>query len=230
MIRTLKATVCALALVPAMGGAAIADDEPTRHIMIVIENGGVVPGDQREDALRLIYGVLEEATELRRRRATKGTQVSIILSSNPSAVTWAGTVGQLYDQSGEVIKALAFRDTCSDLELAYEQVRLSSQITRPDRLEIVHIGPFIHAGFPCTGESAVITLPQAVPQNIALAHMAERAEALRFVGVHADQDEPLLAYFESTGILDRVEAGELEFDLLDAARARSRMGHVLGDR
>ena len=228
MIRTLKATVCALAL--AMGGAAQAEDEPTRHIMIVIENGGVVPDDQREDALRLIYGVLEEATELKKKKATRDTQVSIILSTNPSAVTWTGTVGQLYEQAQLVISLLAFRDTCSDLVLAYDQVRLSAQITRPDHLEIVHIGPFIHAGFPCTGESAVITLPQAVPQTIALAHMAERAEAIRFVGVQADQDEPLLAYLEATGILDRVEAGELEFDLLDAARARSRMGHVLGDR
>ncbi|MEM8563212.1 MAG: hypothetical protein AAGF57_13295 [Pseudomonadota bacterium] len=230
MIKHVKMSICALALALSVSGHAHAQDDPSRHIMIVIENGGVVPQAQREEALRLTFALLGEVTELRKRRATRETQVSIILTANPSAVAWTGDVSQLYAQSGLVIEMVAFRDTCSDLELAYDEVRLSAQIDRPDHLEIIHVGPFIHAGFPCTGENARITLPQAVPQNLALAHMAQRSDAIRFIGVHADQDEPLLAYLEATGVLDRVEAGALSFDLLDAARARSRAGHLLGDR
>lgn len=230
MKNLIKTTVCALAMVAGLSGAAWADDDPSRHIMMIIENGGVVASEDREDMFQLIYGVLDEATQLRRRRATNDTQVSIILSANPSAVAWTGTVRQLYAQSQEVIGLLTFRDTCSDLELAYEQVRLSAQVSRPDVLEVVHIGPFIHAGFPCTGEDARITLPQAVPQTIALSVIAQQSDAIRFIGVHADQDEPLLRYLEATGVMDRIENGELNFDLLDAARARSRMGHILEDR
>ncbi len=201
-----------------------ADESPT--FFIVIENGGVItdPEGQMTTARQL----LGELTELRRRRATKDSTVHIITSANPTEITWSGTPEQLFEQGAHVLEAIQFRPTCSDLSLAWQEVRNNVRITRPDDLRLVQIGPFIHAGYPCDEGDGLITLPQAVPVEVQLGSLAAEASFLRLLNVHADQDEMVLEHLEAAGALERVSAGALDFDLMDRARTTSNLGRLLG--
>ncbi|PRY94794.1 hypothetical protein BCF33_0394 [Hasllibacter halocynthiae] len=200
------------------------DEGPT--FFIVIENGGVVtdPEGQMVTARHL----LGELTELRRRRATRDSTIHIITSANPTEITWSGTPEQLSQQGAHVLEAIQFRPTCSDLNLAWQEVRNNVRITRPDDLRLVQIGPFIHAGYPCDEGDGLITLPQAVPADVQLGSLAVEASFLRLLNVHADQDEMVLEHLESAGALEHARAGALDFDLMDAARTRSNLGSILG--
>ncbi|AJE47967.1 hypothetical protein [Celeribacter indicus] len=202
------------------------DDAMAPTFFVVIENGGVVtdPESQMEAA----RSTLGELTDLRRRRATKHSTIHIITSANPTEITWSGTPEQLYAQGAEVIEAIQVRPTCSDLTLAWQEVRNNVRISRPDDLRLIGIGPFIHAGYPCDDGDGLITLPQAVPVEVQLGSLAMDASFLRLLNVHADQDEMALEHLESAGALDRVTSGALDFDLMDNARTRSNLGNILG--
>jgi hypothetical protein len=157
------------------------DEGPT--FFIVIENGRVITDPEEQmDAARQMLG---ELTELRRRRATKDSTIHIITSANPTEITWSGTPEQLFEQGASVLEAIQFRPTCSDLSLAWQEVRNNVRITRPDDLRLVQIGPFIHAGYPCDEGDGLITLPQAVPGDVQLGNLALEASFLRLLNVHA---------------------------------------------
>ncbi len=216
----------ALALQSASPAQAWGETGEGPTFFVVFENGGVVTDpDGQMAAARL---TLSELTDLRRRRATKDSTIHIITSANPTEITWSGTPDQLYEQGASVMKALAIRPTCSDLALAWEQVRTTVRITRPDDLRLIGIGPFIHAGYPCDEGDGLITLPQAVPPAVHLGAMAMGASFLRLLNVHADQDEMVLEHLEGAGAIARVTAGELDFDLMDKARTISNLGSILG--
>ncbi len=170
--RFLTSTILAgaLALQSAAPAQAWGETDEGPTFFVVIENGGVVTDPEGQtDAARL---TLSELTDLRRRRATKDSTIHIITSSNPTEITWSGTPNQLYEQGAAVMEALAIRPTCSDLALAWEQVRTTVRITRPSDLRLLHIGPFIHAGYPCDEGDGLITLPQSVPAEVQLGAMA----------------------------------------------------------
>lgn len=199
-------------------------ESPT--FFVVIENGGVVTDSEGQiEAARL---TLRELTELRRRRASKHATINIITSANPTEITWSGTPEQLFEQGASVMDALTIRQTCSDLTLAWQEVRNNVRITRPSDLRLIGIGPFIHAGYPCDEGDGLITLPQAVPPEVQLGSLAKDASFLRLLNVHADQDEMVLEHLESAGVMERAKSGELDFDLMDGARTRSNLGNILG--
>jgi muramidase (phage lysozyme) len=50
------------------------------------------------------------------------------------------------------------------------------------------------------------------------------------LNVHADQDAVYLNYLQKAGILQRAKKGEIEFDLMDAARTRAANGKILEGR
>ncbi|MEM1363321.1 MAG: hypothetical protein AAGF94_16670 [Pseudomonadota bacterium] len=197
-------------------------------VFVLIENGGTVQA--RDEMSENINFLLGELTQLRRRRATRDTQVHIVLSADPTQVAWSGTPEQLFLQGHEVLDVIAFRDTCSDLVLAWDQIEITARITMPSAIELIQVGPMIHAGFPCDGDDTVIKLPQPVPTDLALADMANEARRLLFIGVHADQDEVYLDHLRDTGALARARSGEVVFDLLDMARARAVRGAFLEDK
>lgn len=205
-----------------------AQDVERPALFLVVENGGVVT--DRAAASEAINFTLGELAQLRRRREGRGTAIHIILSANPTEVTWSGTPQQLYEQGQQVLDAITFRDTCSDLVLAWDQVALTARITRPSTLSLIGIGPMIHAGFPCDQAETTISLPQPVPDGLKLAELTAEAGFLRLMNVHADQDEAYLDYLEGAGAVARAIAGELDFDLLDKARTRARLGRILGGR
>lgn len=203
-----------------------AGNESSPTFFVVFENGGVVTDPEAQaEAIRLTLG---ELSELRRRRVTRDSNIHIITSANPTEITWSGTPEQLYEQGASVLEALTIIPTCSDLTLAWDQVRTTVRITRPDDLRLIGIGPFIHAGYPCDEGDGLITLPQAVPTEVQLGSLALEASFTRLLNVHADQDEMVLEHLETAGALARADAGELDFDLMDRARTRSNLGKILG--
>ncbi|WP_172332131.1 hypothetical protein [Mangrovicoccus sp. HB161399] len=227
-VRTLASLALAglLTLQSAPQANAWGDDEKGPTFFVVFENGGVVTDpDSQMEAARL---TLSELTELRRRRATKHATIHIITSANPTEITWSGTPEQLYEQGASVMDALTIRPTCSDLTLAWQEVRNNVRITRPGDLRLIGIGPFINAGYPCDEGDGLITLPQAVPAEVQLGSLSIDASFLRLLNVHADQDEMVLEHLEGAGAMARVSSGELDFDLMDGARTRSNLGHILG--
>ena len=197
-------------------------------VFFVIENGGTV--QNREEMIKNINYLFGEATKWRRKRDTKGTIINVILTTNPTEVTWSGTPEQLYLQGHEVMELIQFKPTCSDLRLAWKEVEQATRSAMPVSLQLIGVGPMIHAGFPCDEGETTIHLPQAVPDGLALGDLAMQADRLLLVGVHADQDEVYLDYLEHTGVLARVRAGKMRFDLLDNARARASRGSMLEDR
>ncbi|SPJ22789.1 hypothetical protein [Palleronia abyssalis] len=223
MKSTILAGALALQSTPAVH-AGSDDESPT--FFIVVENGGVVTDPEAQaEAIRLTLG---ELTELRRRRATRDSNIHIITSANPTEITWSGTPEQLYQQGASVLEALAIIPTCSDLDLAWDQVRTTVRITRPDDLRLIGIGPFIHAGYPCDEGDGLITLPQDVPAEVQLGNLALEASFTRLLNLHADQEEMVLDHLEAAGALARANAGELDLDLMDRARTRSNLGNILG--
>lgn len=197
-----------------------------KAILLVIENGATVLN--QEAALETIRSVLSELTGLNKKKATRDTAIHIITTANPTQTTWSGTPDQLAAYGHAIWEDIAFRQTCSDLLLAWNQALLSVRITRPEELKVISIGPAIHAGFPCDQGEVTITLPQAVPQGFALADIAAQASFLRLLNVHGDQLGSVLDHLESAGVLTASEESEaLDFDLLDAARTRSQLGRVL---
>lgn len=228
MKRFISSTLLAacIALSPITG--VNAKDEKQTAIFVLIENGGTITDkDAQSEAISFMLG---ELADLRKRRATRDTQIHLVLSAMPTEVSWSGTPQQLYDQGARVLELVALRETCSDLVLAWEQIALTARITRPDDLRLIAIGPAIHAGFPCDDEGALITLPQPAPVELRLGEMAGKASYLRMLNVHADQDQMIFDHLEAAGVLARVDAGELDFDLMGAARTRAVQGRVLGGR
>lgn len=211
----------ALAILPATAKAE-------KAVYLMIENGGVV--SDVEDAMVTVRAVLAELVELRRRRDTRESIITIVQTASPTEVTWSGTPAQLADQAQEVLNLIAFRNTCSDLVRAYAQVDLSARISRPDDIILINVGPFIHAGFPCGEAEALITLPQAVPAEVMLGELGNRASMIRLLNVHPDQDEMIVNDLEASGVMERARGGMTDLDLLDPAQTRARIGSFLEER
>jgi hypothetical protein len=227
MTSTIFTTTAAAALLVLAGSVApaVASDAPPA-IFVVIENGGVV--QDPEAAATAISYTLGELTQLRRRRATRDTQIHLIQTARPTEIAWSGTPAQLEEQGHDVLALVTeFRATCSDLTLAYDQVAVTLRITRPPEVALINIGPFINAPFPCDQGDGLITLPQAVAPEVQLGALALEASQLKLINVHPDQDEVLLDHLEAAGVMTRVQAGDLDFDLLDPARTRGALGSIL---
>ena len=98
----------------------------------------------------------------------------------------------------------------------------------PDEYQLIAIGPMIHAGFPCDEGDTTISLPQDVPTDLMLGELASAASVVRLLNVHADQDEVYLDYLRDVGLVERARNGEVDFDLMDAARTRAAHGNIMG--
>lgn len=222
-MRALLATT-ALALACGLAPVGTQATEEPEHlaIILVVENGGTVQHSEsvREAASHL----LAEITQLRRHRATRDAEITLILSAAPTQVSWSGTPEQLLMDAEGVLALVEVRPTCSDIVRAWQQAETVLRVTMPDEVRLYSIGPAIQAGFPCDGQT--ISLPQAVPPEMALARLAEQASVLRLLEVHPDQDEMLLAYLEANGLLERARTGQMQLDILDEARTRARLGNL----
>lgn len=111
-------------------------------VYLVIENGGTV--SDREAAMVTIRATLAELVELRRRRDTRHAVIRIVLTANPTEITWTGTPDDLQEKGLKVLNLISFKNTCSDLVRAWSQVDLAARISRPDdMLLIISMGGMI---------------------------------------------------------------------------------------
>ena len=210
---------------PPTGGT----EQNNASIFVLIENGGTVTTDEQNDALNTSLHLLQQLTKLARRRATRDTQVYILLSALPNRIAWSGTTRQLLEQADYIKSLITFESSFSDLVVAFEKIRTTIDLTQPDKVRLYWIGPCINVPFQTKNNSGPIEVmvPQEVPADLALADFADRLSVLKIMRVHPDQDQMLQAYLSSIGILKRAYSRDLDFALLGVAQTRSRLKNLL---
>lgn len=205
-----------------------APNQKTESIFVLIENGGTIMEDDQGEALNTALHLFQQLTTLGRRRATKDSQIHIVLSALPNRIAWSGTPDQLMAQAQDVTNLITFTPSFSDLVMAFEQIETTVNLTQPDAIRLYWIGTTIHVPFQSSnGEQITVEVPQEVPSTLALARLSSRLSALKIMRVHPDQDQILQAYLASLGILERAKAGELDFSLLGEAQTKSRLKTLL---
>ena len=228
MKNLIKKTVAAIALAASLFGtapSALGDEEPTRTVFLVLENGGTATdAEGLQETLRQTLG---ELSKIFRRRAARETEIVIISTADPTTAFWSGPVKDLKGHARLILEAAAVRNTCSDLLMAYDEVDTLRQIIAPDEHWIIHVGGLIHAGFPCHEDEAAITVPQPAPPGLKLGQLAADAALVRLLHVHPDQDPVYLGVMKSAGVVEKGHSGTLDFDLRDVERTRSAYGKLL---
>ena len=196
-------------------------------IFVLIENGGTILSEEQEDALNVSLHLLQQLTKLGRRKASQNTQIHILLSALPNRISWSGTPRQLLEQAEHVKNLITFRQTFSDLVMAFEQIETTINLTQPDSVQLYWIGSAINVPFQDDKSLIEVKVPQEVPANLALGNFASRLKTLKIMRVHPDQDKMLQAYLSSIGILKRAKSGDLDFALLGNAQTSSRIKNLL---
>jgi hypothetical protein len=226
-MKLLTTFVFVFALVACGEQSAPTPPNKTEAIFVLIENGGTVMEEDQSEALNTALHLFQQLTTLGRRKATKDTQIHIVLSALPNRIAWSGTPDQLMAQAEDVKNLITFKPSFSDLVMAFEQIETTVNLTQPDSLRIYWIGTTIHVPFQDSTGAIEVVVPQDVPNNLALPRLASRLSALKIMRVHPDQDQILQAYLASLGILERARKGELDFSLLGEAQTKSRLKTLL---
>ncbi len=195
-------------------------------IYTLIENGGTVPEEEQEEALQTVYSLLQQLISLERRKSTKNTQINIILTSQPNRIAWSGSPKKLREEAELVKKLVAFKPTFSDLVMAFKQIETTINLSNSSKISLYWIGPVIHVPFQRTDDEVKVTVPQPVPKELALPYFSEKLSVLKIYGVHPDQDEIVLEYMRSIGVIQR-NKDSLDFTLLGAAQTRGRINDLL---
>lgn len=210
-------------------GEQASTDEKQKHqsIFVLFENGGTVPENEQEEALNTVLHLFQNLTDLRRRKATRDTQIQIILSARPNRIAWSGTPEQLSAQVEEIKSLLTFKPSFSDLVMAFQEIETTIKLTQPDDVRLYWIGPTIHVPFQKTDTEIKVEVPQPVPASLALPSFADKLIVLKILRCHPDQDQILQSYLASHGLLKRSKNGTLDFALLGAAQTKSNLKDLL---
>lgn len=229
MKRIIALILCAFLFACNDRPVTVTTHQTNEAIFLLIENGGTVAREEQDDALNTSLHLLQQLTKLSKRRATRDTQVHILLSARPNRIAWSGTSRQLLEQADYIKSLITFEPSFSDLVVAFEQIKTTIDLTQPDKVRLYWIGPTIHVPFQANdGNSAIeVKVPQEVPANLALGSFTDRLTTLKIMRVHPDQDQMLQAYLSSIGILKRAYSGDLDFALLGVAQTRSRLKNLL---
>ncbi|GJL65994.1 MAG: hypothetical protein NPIRA05_09650 [Nitrospirales bacterium] len=199
----------------------------TSSVYVLIENGGTVDEQDQPAALDAINHLMQQLSELERRRATRDTDIHIVLSTLPNRIAWSGKPEALL-QDVEVIQQLtAFKPTFSDLVMSMSQISTTIDLNPTDETTLIWLGPTVHVPFQETSEDIQVQVPQDIPPELALPNFADRLTALKVYGVHPDQDEKLQDYFRNIGVLSRASTGELDFRLLGPAQTKGNLSNLL---
>ncbi|MGH1404337.1 MAG: hypothetical protein ACRBDL_08835 [Alphaproteobacteria bacterium] len=228
-MRTLIIALLSVSLMACGGGEAPAPKAPkkTESIFVLVENGGTISEVDQPEALNTTINLFHQLTTLSRYRATRDTQIHIVLSAMPNRIAWSGTASQLSAQAADVKELLVFKNTFSDLVMAFEQIETTVKLNQPDTIRLYWIGSTIHVPFQSSEKPVEVEVPQEIPDNLALASIADKLNTLKFMRVHADQDQVLQAYLASLGILKRARQGDIDFALLGEAQTKSRLNSLL---
>ena len=227
-MKTLSILVLCVFLFSCSNPPSTGDTAPNNEsIFVLIENGGTIVPEEQDEARNVAFNLFQQITKLSRRRATRDTQVHILLSALPNRIAWSGTPMQLLEQAEHIKSLLIFHQTFNDLVMAFEEIQTTINLTQPDNIRLYWIGSTIHVPFQESKVTIEVHVPQDVPANLALANFADRLTALKIFRVHPDQDQKLQEYLESIGILKRAKSGDLDFALLGAAQTASKIKDLL---
>ncbi|MFI0416403.1 MAG: hypothetical protein ACH255_19940 [Candidatus Thiodiazotropha sp.] len=196
-------------------------------IFVLIENGGTVAENERDEAMETALQLLQQLTSLDRRKATRNAQVHIVLSASPNRIAWSGTPGQLLEQAQEVKKLIVYKPTFSDLVMAFEQIETTINLSQARVVRLYWIGSTVHVPFQIADSEIEVQVPQVVPHNLALRNFADRLSVFKIMRVHPDQDRVLQTYLISIDVMQRARSGALDFSLLGVAQTRSRLKTLL---
>ncbi|MEW8693318.1 MAG: hypothetical protein AB2535_19965 [Candidatus Thiodiazotropha endolucinida] len=196
-------------------------------IFVLIENGGTVAENERDEAMETALQLLQQLTSLDRRKATRKAQVHIVLSASPNRIAWSGTPGQLLEQAQEVKKLIVYKPTFSDLVMAFEQIETTINLSQARVVRLYWIGSTVHVPFQKADSEIEVQVPQIVPNNLALRNFADRLSVFKIMRVHPDQDRVLQTYLISIDVMQRARSGALDFSLLGVAQTRSRLKMLL---
>lgn len=226
-MKILTAIVFVFGLVACGEQSPPAQVHNTESIFVLVENGGTIREEDQGEALNTALNLFQQLTTLGRRRATKNTQIHIVLSALPNLIAWSGTPDQLLAQAEDVKNLITFQRSFSDLVMAFEQIETTVNLTQPDTIRLYWIGTTIHVPFQSSDKAIEVEVPQEVPNNLALSRLSARLSALKIMRVHPDQDQILQAYLASLGLLERARKGDLDFSLLGEAQTKSRLKTLL---
>ncbi|MGH1470839.1 MAG: hypothetical protein ACRBCS_06575 [Cellvibrionaceae bacterium] len=201
--------------------------QTSEDIFVLIENGGTINEENYEDALDTSLNLLQQLTTLGRRKATRNSQIHIVLSALPNRIAWSGSANQLMEQAGQVKDLIVFKKSFSDLVMAFDQIETTINLTQPDHVRLYWVGTTIHVPFQETDAQINVEVPQEVPTNLALSNFSNRLSALKIYRVHPDQDQIFQAYLGSLGLLAKAKKGDLDFTLMGDAQTKSHLGSLL---
>ncbi len=201
--------------------------QPVEDTYVLIENGGTINEEDYKSALNTSLNLLQQLTQLSRRKATRNSQIHIVLSALPNRIAWSGNAQQLMEQAAEVKDLIEFKKSFSDLVMAFNQINTTINLSGADRVRLYWIGTTINVPFQETNAQINVEVPQEVPANLALSKFADKLSVLKIYRVHPDQDEIFQAYLGSLGILGRAKRGEIDFTLMGDAQTKSHLGSML---
>lgn len=200
---------------------------PVQSVFVLFENGGTIAASDQDDALNTMLYLLQQLSEMDRRKATRNAQINIVLGALPNRIAWSGTPRQLMEQAGEIKSLLSFKQSFNDLVMAFDQIQTTINLTQPDDIRLYWIGSTVHVPFQYTGEPISVQVPQAIPDDLALSSFVDDLSVLKVYRVHEDQDQILLTYFAALGVLKASREGVLDFSLLGAAQTQSSLSDLL---
>lgn len=208
-----------VAIVMAALGAAGAQaaERPRIVIQAIVDNGGTVTEEGAQEVIKDFIGGLADL----RGRDFSEARIDLILTSHPTTV-WSGTPRDLMTQAHAVLELVQLNERCSDVARALRQANQNLRIAQADEAYLLIFSPLINAPFPCD-EGPGITLPQPVPEGIAIGQMiAERhLRALKIFGVHASQEAVWTDYLLAEGVMSHVRSGQLEFQFLGFQQSKT---------
>lgn len=201
--------------------------QSNKAIFLLIENAGTIAPDEQDDALNTALHLLGQLTKLSKRKSTRNTQMYLIFSALPNQIAWSGTPRQLLEQAEAIKSLITFKQTFSDLVITMEKIETTINLTQPDSVRLYWLGSTINVPYQESDGAIEVKVPQVVPANLALGRFASRLKTLKIMRVHPDQDQMLLAYLSSIGILNRAKSGDLDFAIMGNAQTRSKINDLL---
>ena len=80
-------------------GSAPTKKPPVQSVFVLFENGGTIAASDQDDALNTMLYLLQQLSEMDRRKATRNAQINIVLGALPNRIAWSGTPRQLMEQA-----------------------------------------------------------------------------------------------------------------------------------
>jgi len=200
-------------------------DPDPEVVFVMVSNADTYTKKELFVAKQTIIKTLGAETADRDRRSAKHRRIEIILTTNPVAIAFSGSPAELYAAGRDIVEMTRIQPGCNDLVRAYANVAHRAKVLQAKRIRIIHIGPFIHAAMGCSADDKLI-LPQKLPTDIALPQLLaqERVKSFTAYMVKAEQERPLWALLEASGVDQRRGEDGFELEAYTASTTIDKIG------